>query len=497
MTAPSAKKAARIRRAWRLGRLKYKLRPYQDAAYEALWSAILDAGVLKFCLNISRRWGKTHVLCLIAVEMCLRKPGAQVRFAAPTGLELRKRTIPIMRTILRDCPANLRPRWNGQDKCWSFPNGSQIHVAGVNNGHAEDLRGAGCDLAIIDEGGFIDEFDYLVGSVLLPMTLEEHGTLLAGSTPPKTLAHDYYDFATECKAKGNYFERDIHSAGKSPEEIALYAEESGGFESTTWKREYLAQFVVDEELQIVPDWKPEYARAAVPSELRRYWHQYEAMDIGATKDDWTAVLFAHYDFSEAHLYVEDELCDMKMPRWTTEELTRRIREKERALWCDPDVADAPPPTIKQRIADNNAPELLVDMAAKHSMPFYPVSKDELYAMVNKVRMWVKTGRISVHPRCEKLILCLERGIWKDKEWVGREFLRSRALGHLDPLAALVYLVRNIDEHTNPVPWDHGFDGRTQAASRHASPQSALARELSKLQPRRRVARRPEPMRRAA
>ncbi len=32
-----------------------------------------------------------------------------------------------------------------------------------------------------------------------------------------------------------------------------------------------------------------------------------------------------------------------------------------------------------------------------------------------------------------------------------QFVRMGEFGHFDMLAALVYLVRNIDEHTNPVP----------------------------------------------
>lgn len=470
----------RLNAAWSKGRLKFLCRPYQDEVYDAIWQAITDRGVLKFCLNISRRWGKTFLLCIVAVEMCLRKAGAQVRFAAPTAIELRKRTIPIMREILRTCPETLRPTWNGQDKCWTFPNGSQIHVAGVNNGHAEDLRGSGCDLAVVDEGGFVDEFDYLVGSVLLPMTLEEHGTLIGGSTPPRTLAHDYYSFAQECEAKGNYVHRDIESTGRDREEIDIYAEESGGYESTTFQREYGAKFVVDEELMIQPEWRAEYVYEAQESELRRFWHQYSSMDIGATKDDWQAVIFAHYNFQEARLYVEDELIDDKMPRWTTEELARRIVAKETSLW-------GKVPSIHKRVADNNDLELLVDLSAKHSLPFYPTSKDGLYAMNNNLRMWVNSGRIAISPKCKFLKLCLERGVWKDREWIGREFMRSTSLGHLDPLAALIYLVRNVDEATNPVPWDYGIDRRDTQVSPRFPREDPRTAELKKLVPRRRIA----------
>jgi hypothetical protein len=477
--------------AWEKGLLKWICRGYQRDVYDQIHAWIADPQVLKACLNISRRWGKTFVLCLVAVEVCLRKSGAQVRFAAPTGLEMRKRTLPIMRVILRTCPAHLKPKWNGQDKCWTFPNGSQIHIAGVNDGHAEDLRGAGCDLAIVDEGGFVDELGYLVGSVLLPMTLEERGTLIGSSTPPRTLAHDYYSFATECMATGNYLHRDIYSTGRDEAEIAIYAKESGGYASTTFKREFGAQFVVDEELQIIPEWNAAYARSAEPSEYRRFWANYEAMDLGETKRDFTAVLFGHYNFLEARLYIEDEIVDDKTPRMTIDQLAIKVKARERELWS----VDGETPPIKLRIADNNNPELLVDMSAKYSLPFYPTSKDELLAMVSKLRIWVNAGRVVVDPRCTHTLLCLERGIWKDEANINKDFLRSSALGHLDGLAALIYLVRNIDESTNPVPWDYGIDRSQTFISPRMEREHQNASEFKKMFPRRRVAM--HPMKRAA
>jgi len=453
-----------LRASWRLGQLRWLLKAQQDAIYESVWTWITDPECLTGCLNISRQFGKTFALLLIAVELCIRKPGAQVRFAAPTGLEMRKRTLPIMRTILRTCPPDWRPRWNGQDKCYTWPNGSQLHIAGVNNDHADDLRGAACDLAIIDEGGFCDEFMYLVNSILLPQTLTTRGTLIASSTPPRTLAHEYHKFAKRCMQDGHYLHRDIYASDLDEKQIALYAETCGGFDSTTFKREHLAMFVVDETLAIIPDWSPTFVRAHdAESPARQFWHNYSAMDIGESRQDWTAVLFGHYNFLEARLYIEDELIDRKLPRMTTVELAQEVREIERRLWGSP-RADAPPPQPYKRIADNNAPELLVDLAI-HGVPFHPTSKDELYAMVNNVRVWVKRGRIAVHPRCKNLLACLQLGIWKDEDHIGREFDRNDECGHLDALAALIYLVRGVNTHTNPVPDNWGIGPQDFASPR--------------------------------
>lgn len=400
------------------------------------------------------------------LEFGLRRPGAQIRLAAPTGIELRKITGPIMRTILTDCPLEMRPKWNGQDKVWTLHNESQIHIAGVNSGHEDDLRGTGADLAGVDEGGFVDRIDYLVRSVLMPQTLDRDGTMLISSTPPPSPAHDYVSLALECQKEGTYIERDIHSTDYTPAKIARYAKAAGGVGSTTWKREYLSQFVRDSVLAVIPEWDSDvYVREAEPDPRRVYWHQYETLDIGETQMDFQAVLFAFYDFANARLVVEDELIDSTMPRMSTKGLGDSIKVREIELWAE-EAEEPEPPSVYKRIADNNDPQLLVDLAANQGLPFYPTTKESLAAMVNKVRMWVKDGRIWVHPRCVNLRACLKLGTWKDIKHINREFIRSRELGHLDALAALIYLVRGVDEGTNPLPAGYGLDPSRQYIPPH-------------------------------
>src|SRR5690606_7433009 len=97
-----------LRVAWNNGWLSYYLYDYQLVLYHALWAAIQDPNCLKFVLNCSRRWGKTTVLCLIAIEFAIRHPGSQIRFAAPTAKALKKITRPIFGKILKGCPPHLR-----------------------------------------------------------------------------------------------------------------------------------------------------------------------------------------------------------------------------------------------------------------------------------------------------------------------------------------------------------------------------------------------------
>jgi hypothetical protein len=86
---------------------------------------------------------------------------------------------------------------------------------------------------------------------------------------------------------------------------------------------------------------------------------------------------------------------------------------------------------------------------------------------------VAEGRIIVHPRCKQLAGCLEFGVWDEKR---RKFERTETLGHFDALAALIYLVRNLDVHTNPIPRDYKFDRMNQLMfNRDTQTQATLKR----------------------
>lgn len=456
--------------AWKVGALSYKLYSYQQPIHDALWSWIRDPECLKGCVNVSRQFGKTTTTNLVNTEVCIRAPGAKVRFAGPSGKQLKKLTLPTMKWILADCPKELRPKWHRQDLYFEFPNGSEYHLAGANDGHADNLRGTGAHVAGVDEAGFVDELEYLVHSILMPQTLTTGGTLLLLSTPPKTPAHDYVGMALDCELRGNYIHRTVYDTDFTEQRVAQIAHDCGGFDTTTFKREYLAQFVVDENLAIVPEWNSEnFVRDTPRGQLWPFWHRYESLDIGVR--DFTVVLFAYYDFQQAKLIVEDELV-MQGSKVTSDALAVSIREREQKLGYSQGSG------LYRRVSDNNNLVLLNDLAALQSMPFSPTSKDELWPMVNELRMWVRNGRVLVHPRCRNLIGCLKNGIWRTEKAIGRDFARTKEYAHFDALAALIYLVRNIDQHSNPVPVGYGIDPATHwLAERHMDHASETGREL--------------------
>lgn len=423
---------------WERGDLSYKLRPVQHQM-----SDVLDREGLKKVLNCSRRIGKSYTVCVKATERALRKEGAQIRFAAATQKSLRKIIHPLMREISKDAPPDLRPIWKAQDGFYLIPKrGSEIHMAGCNNGHEEDLRGTAADLAVVEEAQQVRDLRYVVDDILMPQLLTTGGDLWMIGTPPRTPVHDFVTYAHEAQVKGLYAEYDIYKSGYDPRIIEKFREEAGGAESTTWLREYMCQFVVDKNFAIVPEWKDDYVGSVERDEFFRYYDVYDSMDVGVR--DKTAILFAYYDFRRAKLIIEDEWV-LSGPQVTTARISEAVKEKEAALY--------PKHPPHRRVADNDNLILLQDLGSLHGIPFAPTGKDTLEAMVNQVRLWVGQGKVIVHPRCQQLLGCLKYGIWDEKR---KKFDRSPAYGHFDALAALVYLIRNVDVNHNPIPATHGI-----------------------------------------
>lgn len=426
---------------WAKGVLWWKLKPVQKLMHDREQAS----NSLIWVENCARRLGKSFRLVASALECGLTTPDAVIPFAAPTLKMIRNITIPIFRDICQDAPEDIRPIWRPSEGKFLIPStNSEIVLAGVNNGHADDLRGRKAHKAFLDESGYMDELDYLVEDVLMPQLLTTNGRIIMSSSPSRTPAHPFKRFCGRALKENCYSEYDIYQAGYAPELIEKFKHEAGGENSTTWKREYLCQFVVDEDYAIIPEWRSEFEKAIPRDDFFRFYHLYEFMDMGVR--DKTVVIFAYYDFLNARLVIIGELV-MNGPQMTTERLAAAIKAKENELWGGR--------AVYRRVADNNNPLMLQDLGSLHGIHFRPtqkVGKTErttiLEAMVNQLRIQVGGGRIVVAPNCTETIGCLKFGIWNEAR---SSFDRVEEFGHFDALAALIYGNLDIDRSTNPIP----------------------------------------------
>ena len=397
----------------------------------------------KYIIHCARRLGKTYLLVILSCCVAYSKDNAQIRYASQTQKAVKKMVHPIFKEVFKTIKKELRPRWNSQEGAYIFPNGSMVHVAGVNNGHADDLRGTAADLAVVDEAGFIDDLSYLVDSVLMPQLLTIPGaSLLMASSSPVSPAHEFTEYIHEARLDKYYSSYTIHDGGYSSELIEEFCKEAGGEDATSWRREYLNEIIVDSDYAIIPE-ASNFKGSICGSEYRSYYHNYVSMDIGTR--DLTVVLFGYYDFKRAKLCVESEYI-INGPKMTTPILASAIKEKETKLWGSSEVY--------KRISDNNNLLLLQDLGYLHDCHFIPTSKDSLEAMVNEMRIFFSNGRIEIGEDCPLLLESVRFGFWNESR---SGFGRSATLGHFDAIAALMYMIRNLDQTTNPVPVKVGFD----------------------------------------
>ncbi len=428
--------------SWRQGILDWKLREHQVPLYATLNGASREA--LLFFIKCARRFGKTFTVLLWLMEQGIRSP-LIARYAAPTEKSLKKYVHPNMRTILADCPGELRPRFYSADSMWVWPNGFELHVAGTDKDHVEKLRGPRTDIAVCDEAGTMDRLSYVVKDVLMPSTLDTGGRILVISTPPPTPDHDFTVMAAEAQANGNLFVRTVDDntwLKSRPGLLAKYVEAMGGEGSSTWRREMLCEDVVDETLAVLPEFTPEAAkRIVVPWPRPSHFEPYEAMDPGFSPSK-TGVLFGYYDFKAAKLIIEDEL---ELDRMRTDLLASGLKAKEEGLWPDRKVEGKV--DVPHRWSDIE-PILLNDLGALHGLAFAATSKDLLDVMVNKARLWVQQDRIRINPRCKSLAAQAPVAVFSKSR---QEFAYSSRFGHYDLLAALIYMVRNCPEARNPYP----------------------------------------------
>lgn len=434
MTDP--RRAALIDAIWRRHHtLRYRLHADQRAIRDA-W---LAASGRVFVLCCSRRWGKSWLGAALCIETAISKPGARIAYAAPTMKMAREIIVPHLSALLEDCPDDMAPTFNRSELSWQFPNGSRILLAGCDNQNAERLRGTSLDLAVVDEAGFMADLRYVVQSILLPQLITTGGRIFMPSTPSKSPVHDFTTYCLEAEAEGRYAHRTIHDAPHiTPELASEFMRESGGEDSSDWRREYLAEVVVDEDAAVLPEFTKHLRDIVVGDvELPEYVDRYVSIDVGF--HDLTVALFAAWDFPNARIIVLDERVYQHAHSAV---IAPDVLAAERALWGDVE------PFV--RVADCDA-VVRADLAREHGLVCRAPRKDDKHAAVNATRMALANGQIVIHERCRTLIAHGKGAIWNRQR---TSFERSGTFGHFDGVDALIYLNRHVDRNSNPFPRFH-------------------------------------------
>ncbi len=434
--------------SWRRGDLSYKLHAGQlqlDAAAKKATDTIAT-------LHAARGYGKTWWRLVRHNEGCLAKRKRRHIYAAPTREQAKQIVIPTMDMIIEDAPAHLRPVWHASDHCYWFPStDSTLIIDGADDERGNHLRGPFAHEITFDEAAFSRHCAYVLKSVLLPQAQRTGGRIYAVSTSPESVGHDFVGVCAEAMRAGSYFKLTIHDNPRlTKEQIERQAYEMAdhAFKDNPWmdtfvRRELLCEFVTDTRRAVIP----EYDEAIHVTDAceRPVWVDcYAGLDLGLV--DLTHGLFGYYDFGNACLVIEDEVCGNYM---RTAVFAEKVKAKESELWGNIPYFSNPTPhnkCPKGRYSDNEAQQLF-DLAGM-GLSFAPAIKTDKEVALNRLRQAFAAGKVKIHPRCVNLMHQLKVGIWNASR---TDYERLPGAGHLDGIDALIYLSRSIDRNRNPTP----------------------------------------------
>jgi len=447
-----------IEKLWHMGELSWKLKGKQIKIYNHFNDSPDD---ITTCL-ISRQFGKSFTLCLMAVEMCLSKPNAIVKYVCPTSKMVINVMVPRVRDVIADCPEELKPHWYPSEKKWKFPNGSEIQVAGTENGSYDSIRGGSSDMCVADEAGFMTDLETVILNVLAPTTDTTGGKIFLASTPndkdPNHMFHDKFVYPSEALGrllKMTYEDSPLVDDVQKARIIARYP---GGVKNIRFRCEYLCEIPDVTESTVVPEFRDNEKDIVQEVDRPDYCDFYTSLDVGFK--DLTAALFGYWDYKHARLVIMDEYV-INGPDMLLKTLAKEIKHMESIYFVD-SVGLQHEPTL--RIMDN---DLIIcnDLSISHGIPFRPTAKHNKEGAVDTVRMWADTGKLIIHPRCKHLLYHLKYAQWhvnktgkitntfkhlKDVR-NGSEIIQG---GHVDTLDALIYMARNVIDN-NPYPDNYG------------------------------------------
>lgn len=453
---------------WRMGIVApWYLRPSQLEVYDLLLNEKNPF------IEAARRFGKTSSI-LAWIEEKLRQNDRWIaRWCFPFKNQAREVLSAEVAKLEEDCPDELKAQYQVTDSVFIFPNESKLYIRGVNEDRGESARGSAANIIVADEFGFWNDPKYIIQSVLFPqLENQAGGWLVKTSTPPPNLGHLYYHDREVARRKSRYIKKTIFdNEFLSKEQIDEIIEESGGVDSIAFRRERLCEDVGDPEMLVVPEFVDDYSGNVVPDDYERpeFFTPYVGGDSGA--DDFTFLVFGYYHFKKNEVVIEDELV---LNGKTTAYIVEAAKKIEQELW----TVDGNFIKPRARVYDASK-QLIYDIYGDHKWPVQMPNKEDKLAAIHDLRDEIGARRFKIKEKCVNLRRQLKVGMWKDEKHL--DFERTEGLGHLDGIAAAVYLNRHIERNFNPVPHNYGLNRETHFFnSDNTTPQSPTEQKLTRL-----------------
>jgi hypothetical protein len=452
-----------------------------DALYDNLW--VDECG---------RRHGKTARDLVLDVEEMLRMPGCRGLIATPLAKAIGGIIVPLTKILFRDAPPGYFPRYvrsHGADGAGLYieATDSYCKLIGLDK-NPDATRGEYLDFAHISEAGFVKGLYELVTSVLGPQFRYRPHAWLAMETSTAKVADCEFnvEFREDAKLRGAYRLHPItDNTALSADDIDQEERRSGGKGSAQCQRELYCELTrdpddmvvpeFDESVHVVADWpQPPYAMAHV------------GFDPGTT--DPHGLVWLYFDWMHQCIVVQGAWArsnastgtiaattkEFESAFWGSDhkqpgERKRELSIRDATLTGDLKAWEAPKqaltywdpgeyslkPNPYSRISDIDN-QFVLDMNTDHGMNVRPAVKvpgsKEADTEHLRVLFSARPRKIVIlrNGHTEPLIMQLRSGEWNTDETGHRtDWKRTKTLGHLDCIAALKYVVRDVQWNRNP------------------------------------------------
>ena len=453
-----------------------------------------------------RRHGKTVKWLVTDIEEMIRRPGCRGLIATPMQKAIGGIIVPLTKMIFKDAPAGYFPKYVGSKDAdhqglYIEATDSFCKLVGLDK-HPDATRGQFLDFCHITEAAFVKGLEELVTAVIMPQFRFRPWAWLAMETSTAKAPDCDFNriFREDARLRGTYRMHTIRdNTSLTEEEIATEERRSGGRDNPICRRELYCEEIRDPDDMIVPEFD-EKVHVVDPQAWQQPKHALTHVGLDPGVSDPCGLVWLYLDWARQCIVVQ---AAWQKSNASTGEVVRVSQEMERDLWGsahreagerkrelsirdatltgDNKVWEQPEsamtfwdqgewtlkPNPYSRISDIDN-RFILDLNEDYGMNVRKAQKGpgSAEADTEHLRMLFSSRPVRIvilrNGKTDLLIQQLRSGMWNTDENNHRtDWQRTKTLGHLDCLAALKYVVRDVLWKRNPNPPAHVLDPHMQ------------------------------------
>ena len=356
--------------------------PYLAALFPEQRAFVLDPAKRKTAL-CGRRAGKTEAVAAWLLDGAERKPGETCAYIALSQKQARRI---LWQTLRRVTGRHQIPiTFHEQTLMATLENGSRIWITGCDNqGQADDFRGDRYYRVAIDEAGsFPDWLAYLVNDALNPALMDLDGELAMVGTPGLVPVGFFYERSAGEHPWPTHHWTSLDNPYVPGEKYLNEQRGENGWDTNhpTYVREYLGQWVRDDEARIYP-FEPSRNTGTAPPLGERGWLRVLSVDLGY--DDPCAFTLSVSLQGHPEVYFERA--------WTERKLTpAHISGKIQQLRAEQKIH-------RIVIDEGGLGKSISEGFRNDGIPCEPAEKSKKLAAIHEVRGALLAGTLRIDPQ---------------------------------------------------------------------------------------------------